>query len=63
MRAELRGHTTTTLTYKNLGLKIATMEGMTRGFNRWANGKMDCESLDGADPQWAPAQTETVRRR
>ncbi len=67
MRAELSGQSSTTLTYKNLGMAPRTMDRMTRGFNRWANGKTDCTNLHDAEPQWAPrsatTQTGTARRR
>lgn len=67
MRAELSGQTTTTLSYKNLGFDTETMARLTRGFNRWANGKTDCPSLHDTEPQWAPqsvtTQTSAPRRR
>ena len=67
MRAELSGRSATTLSYKNLGLEAKTMSRMTRGFNRWANGKTDCARLHDAAPQWAPqaatTPTGTARRR
>lgn len=62
-RAELKGKSTTTLTYRNLGLAARTMTRMSDGFTRWANGRTNCGPLHEAEPQWAPLATSAPRRR
>lgn len=62
-RAELKGKSTTTLTYRNLGLSARTMTRMSDGFTKWANGRKKCPPLHEAEPQWAPLATAAPRRR
>jgi hypothetical protein len=63
LRIEMSGATTTTITYQNVALDTRTLSLMTEGFTRWANGRTDCITLQGADPQWAPTPVPTTQRR
>ncbi len=59
LRVNLKGKTTTTLTYQNLGLDAETTTRMTDAFIRWANGQTDCAALHGTEPRWEPLTVST----
>lgn len=59
MRVELKGKTTTTITYQNLALDPQSTTRMTDAFTQWANGRTNCTALHGAAPQWKPLPVST----